>query len=430
MADFSNLPDLDVAAGAFRTTYSSLLAEKQDRNGTAPDSAAATRAIAAWANLVDGAVAVIQERLAEASVDGVARVGDRRIYQATTTPEGAQLGSPGDMALSDAGTLYIKATGTETNTGWVAVASSTAVVTDHGGMSGLGDDDHTQYVLADGSRGLSADWDAGAHDISLQGELYVGAVSGEASTQANKLVIGSFSSPASGMSILSDTDTYLAFGRSGSPNVGGIAYFHSIDAVCINANNGNRLLCQSNKLWPVTDQWMEIGDATHRYTDIHSMSGTFYGTVDVGAVTYTDTDGNADEVLVTNGSGVTSFTDVNTLITPQTSSQDVTGGGTTATIDFSAGHHQRINLDAAGSSVALTLSNPVDGASYTIALVLEDDGETHATTWPGTVVWSGGTAPPSLDTTGSASWHNVLVRLLYNGTESRYYATWDAFSDA
>ena len=41
-----------------------------------------------------------------------------------------------------------------------------AVVTDHGELTGLSDDDHTQYVLEDGSRGLSADWDAGNYNIS------------------------------------------------------------------------------------------------------------------------------------------------------------------------------------------------------------------------------------------------------------------------
>lgn len=39
---------------------------------------------------------------------------------------------------------------------------------DHGGLSGLTDDDHTQYLLEDGSRGLSADWDAGSNKITAE----------------------------------------------------------------------------------------------------------------------------------------------------------------------------------------------------------------------------------------------------------------------
>jgi hypothetical protein len=37
---------------------------------------------------------------------------------------------------------------------------------DHGGMDGLGDDDHTQYLLADGTRALTANWDAGNYKIT------------------------------------------------------------------------------------------------------------------------------------------------------------------------------------------------------------------------------------------------------------------------
>ena len=39
-------------------------------------------------------------------------------------------------------------------------------ISDHGDLLGLGDDDHTQYLLVDGSRQLSANWDAGAFNIT------------------------------------------------------------------------------------------------------------------------------------------------------------------------------------------------------------------------------------------------------------------------
>jgi len=37
--------------------------------------------------------------------------------------------------------------------------------TDHGLLNGLADDDHTQYLRADGTRALSANWDVGAFDV-------------------------------------------------------------------------------------------------------------------------------------------------------------------------------------------------------------------------------------------------------------------------
>lgn len=39
---------------------------------------------------------------------------------------------------------------------------------DHGALTGRSDDDHTQYLLANGTRALSANWDAGAFEIRAQ----------------------------------------------------------------------------------------------------------------------------------------------------------------------------------------------------------------------------------------------------------------------
>jgi hypothetical protein len=41
-------------------------------------------------------------------------------------------------------------------------------VTDHGALTGLTGDDHTQYLLAAGTRALTADWDAGSFEIRAQ----------------------------------------------------------------------------------------------------------------------------------------------------------------------------------------------------------------------------------------------------------------------
>jgi hypothetical protein len=43
---------------------------------------------------------------------------------------------------------------------------SGGIVQDHGGLTGLGDDDHTQYILADGTRALTGNWDAGDYSIT------------------------------------------------------------------------------------------------------------------------------------------------------------------------------------------------------------------------------------------------------------------------
>lgn len=47
------------------------------------------------------------------------------------------------------------------------ITPSVPPVIDHGATIGLGDDDHTQYLLADGTRALTGDWDAGAFTITV-----------------------------------------------------------------------------------------------------------------------------------------------------------------------------------------------------------------------------------------------------------------------
>jgi len=58
-----------------------------------------------------------------------------------------------------------------TGTDWVDLTdggASTLHKHDHGGQDGLSDDDHTQYLLAAGTRGLSAAWDAGSWQIRAE----------------------------------------------------------------------------------------------------------------------------------------------------------------------------------------------------------------------------------------------------------------------
>ena len=45
---------------------------------------------------------------------------------------------------------------------------------DHGNIGGLSDDDHTQYLLSNGNRQLSGDWDFGSNSISGTGSVYTG----------------------------------------------------------------------------------------------------------------------------------------------------------------------------------------------------------------------------------------------------------------
>ncbi len=46
-----------------------------------------------------------------------------------------------------------------------------AVITDHGDLAGLADDDHTQYLLATGGRALTGNWDTGGFNITSANNL-------------------------------------------------------------------------------------------------------------------------------------------------------------------------------------------------------------------------------------------------------------------
>jgi hypothetical protein len=65
---------------------------------------------------------------------------------------------PGDFALNELESAWIW-----TGLNWDLIDS--AGVIDHGALTGLTDDDHTIYLLADGSRALTANWAPGAFDI-------------------------------------------------------------------------------------------------------------------------------------------------------------------------------------------------------------------------------------------------------------------------
>jgi len=49
---------------------------------------------------------------------------------------------------------------------------SAALAADHGNLAGLSDDDHTQYLLANGSRVLTGDWNAG--DYNIKAKYFIG----------------------------------------------------------------------------------------------------------------------------------------------------------------------------------------------------------------------------------------------------------------
>lgn len=104
-------------------------------------------------------------------------VGDYTLADAKAADIPASL--PG--VVQDAGFIIAKIIIRESGTSFYSVELPWAtffegsLITDHGALAGLGDDDHTQYLLADGSRQLTNDWDAG--DVEIRARTFYSDVS-------------------------------------------------------------------------------------------------------------------------------------------------------------------------------------------------------------------------------------------------------------
>lgn len=153
------------------------------------------------------------------TVDGVVlSTGDRillknqinAIENGIYTVEASGAPTRADDMLSASGAagsvVFVDEGSTNADTSWVCTDDSGSDVvgtdaltfaafsngtTDHGALTGLSDDDHTQYLLVAGTRGLSANWDAGSFQIRAQ-QFYSDVTSGTAPfvVESSTLVTG------------------------------------------------------------------------------------------------------------------------------------------------------------------------------------------------------------------------------------------------
>lgn len=90
---------------------------------------------------------------------------------------------------------------------------------------------------------------------------------------------------------------------------------------------------------------------------------------------------------------------------------DSGNSGSTKTIDWSLAHTQLSTLTA---SCTYTFSNPVAGDVYILYCKQGGTGS-FTVTWPGSVIWSGGTAPTLTTTVGKID----IITFTYDGTSFR-----------
>jgi len=143
------------------------------------------------------------------------------------------------------------------------------------------------------------------------------------------------------------------------------------------------------------------------------------GTGGAGGVEVKETDGAPDVTnvsviqvgkfaLTDNGSGDVSLATVNPAYGGLETVQPHGNLGSTETIDLASGNYHAGTLNA---NCTFTFTGATTGYECSFALELTEDGTGGwSPTWPGSVVWSGGSAPSHTTTAGSVTIYVFLTR--------------------
>lgn len=271
---------------------------------------------------------------------------------------------------------------------------------DHGSIGGLTDDDHTQYLLADGTRALSADWDVGANSVralTFAADVTTGTppflvFSTTVVSNLNADLLDGVE--ASALLLISNIDDVPVDGETSAPISSNWAFDHDAAAD------------------PHTGYRLESADHNHQSTGLQA------GQLDHGAaLTGLSDDDHTQYALLAGRSGgqdIIGGTAASNNLTLESTSNATKGeiqakdnfqiegqafqdavttstpSGTTQTIDWDNGNVQVLDLGSASGNVTLTLSNPEVGGTYTLKII---QGATARTlVWPAAVLWPGGTA--------------------------------------
>lgn len=190
---------------------------------------------------------------------------------------------------------------------------------DHGLLAGLGDDDHTQYLLASGTRALTGAWATGAFDITGANKFLVGGATGTYGHSGNEIQSQNLLDKTASESISGATWTY-----TGQIRVNGAAP----DPEALRVETGgvvtlrvdtNSSAVETRHIAPVTTGAFDIGLTGTPYNDLfieevqfRSNAGSNQGSIVSDPTTLTIT-GTGDVNI--GSSGLTSVGGTNTELT-------------------------------------------------------------------------------------------------------------------
>lgn len=270
------------------------------------------------------------------------------------------------ITVSGTDLLVQENTGTEGTPVWTtrntfATGSGLTVSSDHGLLAGLGDDDHTQYVLADGTRDITGNQDLrNSADAALALEVDSGT-----SAQQNSDVI------------LSDRATQRwALRKNTSGNFILRDLVNSQDVATFNANSGADAIITNStgvgiRQAASSSKVLDVLGNSRFSADIATVSLTASGAV-VGASVNTTA---ANEV--TKAWGVTEST-------PSSSAG-------TLTLDFQVSNYFEVTLTE--NVTGVTISNIAIPGPRTIVFKQAAASSYTVTGWPAGVKWAGDNAP-------------------------------------
>ncbi len=279
--------------------------------------------------------------------------------------------------------------------------------TDHGALGGLADDDHAQYLLADGTRGLSADWDGGPHQIRAETGHY------DVATGTAPLVVASTTLVANlNADKLDGYEASELLALAGGANAfvkqpcrvcttGNItlAGDQTLDGVNLDASDRVLVAFQADQ----TENGIYVvdtgsGSPWTRATDLAAAANARGILVAVNeGTTYQDTlwictaDKSADVVGTNN-------LEWRPIASPGGIPEIANTDAATVTFDLRKNNSHKVTL--AGNRT-LALSNARIGQRFLLKLTQDGTGS-RTVTWFTTISWAGGT-PPTLTTTASKS---------------------------
>jgi len=240
------------------------------------------------------------------------------------------------LPAADGSSAQVLATDGSGSLSWATVAGGGGSV-DHGALTGLADDDHTHYLKADGTRGVSANWDIGSYSLTAQ-------------TLISDVAIGTAPMTITSTTVVSNLNVDQVDGYDFNQDLRTTA---SPSLVKLTATGGTVTLGASAQTGT-----LEIYDGSAHKISITSPSISANYTL-----TLPTTDGTASQYIKTDGSGNLSWDDPTGSITLPGSSTD----------------HAIVRWDGAG------------GATIQDSSVIVDDSDNIAC--PGTMRITGATAP-------------------------------------